>query len=85
MEKKTSSYDSPRNLWFLERFIGILLNILKENFHSGFPQIKFVFLQLLSLHNAYANELNHLFLAKGIHSEVDLRSEKIGFKIRIQF
>ena len=33
-------------------------------------------------HNAYATELNQLFLAKGFRSELDLRGEKIGFKIR---
>jgi threonyl-tRNA synthetase len=66
----------------LERFIGILI----EHFEGKFPfwvspnQIRI--LTVAEPHNAYANELNHLFLSKGIHSEVDLRSEKIGFKIR---
>jgi threonyl-tRNA synthetase len=66
----------------LERFIGILI----EHFEGKFPfwvspnQIRI--LTVAEPHNAYANKLNHLFLSKRIHSEVDLRSEKIGFKIR---
>jgi len=66
----------------LERFIGILI----EHFEGKFPfwvspnQIRI--LTVAEPHNAYATELNHIFLAKGIHSEVDMRSEKIGFKIR---
>ncbi len=66
----------------LERFIGILI----EHFEGKFPfwispnQIRI--LTVAEPHNAYATELNQLFLSKGIHSEMDLRSEKIGFKIR---
>ena len=66
----------------LERFIGILI----EHFEGKFPfwvspnQIRI--LTVAEPHNAYATELHNLFLSKGIHSEMDLRSEKIGFKIR---
>ena len=66
----------------LERFIGILI----EHFEGKFPfwispnQIRI--LTVAEPHNAYATELNQMFLTKGFRSEIDIRSEKIGFKIR---
>ncbi|MBQ3077715.1 MAG: threonine--tRNA ligase [Clostridia bacterium] len=66
----------------IERFIGILT----EHFAGAFPawlapvQVKLV--PITERHHAYAVELEKKLKDAGIRVESDLRSEKMGFKIR---
>jgi len=67
----------------LERFIGILI----EHYGGAFPtwlapvQLKIIPVNI-NYHTEYAKQLESLLLDKGIRVEVDLREEKLGYKIR---
>ncbi|QMS85552.1 threonine--tRNA ligase [Candidatus Xianfuyuplasma coldseepsis] len=67
----------------VERFIGILI----EHYAGAFPtwmapvQVKVIPVNL-GLHADYANKLNEKLLAHHLRSEIDLRDEKLGYKIR---
>jgi threonyl-tRNA synthetase len=66
----------------IERFIAILT----EHFAGAFPawlaptQVKI--LSIVEKHHPYVLELQEILDEKGIRVEVDLRNEKIGYKIR---
>ena len=66
----------------LERFIGILI----ENFAGDLPLwINPQQIRILPVSEKFiqqAQELNEKLLDAGLHSEVDVRNDKIGFKIR---
>jgi threonyl-tRNA synthetase len=66
----------------LERFIGILI----EHYAGGLPvwlaPVQAVVLNITDRQNDYAEKVAKLLSAKGFRVEVDLRNEKIGFKIR---
>lgn len=66
----------------IERFIAILT----EHFAGAFPvwlaPVQVKLLPLIDKHHDYALELQKLMEGKGIRTEVDLRNEKIGYKIR---
>lgn len=67
----------------IERFLGILI----EHYAGAFPiwmspiQLKVIPVNL-EYHEAYAKKLNKLFMDEGFRSELDLRDEKLGYKIR---
>ncbi len=67
----------------IERFIGILI----EHYAGAFPtwmapvQIKVIPVNL-EIHGDYAKELNKKFMNLKLRSELDLRDEKLGYKIR---
>lgn len=66
----------------LERMIGVLT----EHFAGAFPvwlspvQVKVI--SLTDRNQDYAQEINKQLLASGVRSELDIRSEKVGYKIR---
>jgi len=66
----------------IERFIAILT----EHFAGAFPawlapmQVKL--LPIIDKHHGYAKEVCDYLQSRGIRVEIDLRNEKIGFKIR---
>lgn len=66
----------------IERFIGILI----EHFAGAFPtwlspvQVKII--NITDNQADYANEIFKKLKSKGIRAELDLRNEKIGYKIR---
>jgi threonyl-tRNA synthetase len=66
----------------IERFIAILT----EHFAGAFPvwlsPVQVKILPLIDKHHQFANEVKEALEAKGIRVEVDLRNEKIGYKIR---
>jgi threonyl-tRNA synthetase len=66
----------------IERFIGILT----EHFGGAFPAwlapVQVKILAITERQHDYARNLAEIFKAEGIRTEVDLRSEKIGYKIR---
>jgi len=66
----------------IERFIAILT----EHFAGAFPvwlsPVQVKILVLVEKHHPYVLELKRVMEEKGIRVEVDLRNEKIGYKIR---
>jgi threonyl-tRNA synthetase len=66
----------------IERFIAILT----EHFAGAFPvwlsPIQVKILPLVDKHHEYAAKVQKELEAKGIRVEIDLRNEKIGYKIR---
>ncbi len=64
-----------------------LMSILLEQYKGAFPtwlaptQIKLIPVSL-DAHQAYAKKLNDLFIDHDLRSELDLREEKLGYKIR---
>ncbi|MDO4878827.1 MAG: threonine--tRNA ligase [Neisseria sp.] len=66
----------------LERFIGILI----ENHAGSFPlwlaPVQLVVMNITEKQADYCREVAEKFKAAGLRAELDLRSEKIGYKIR---
>ncbi|MDP4180227.1 MAG: threonine--tRNA ligase [Bacillota bacterium] len=66
----------------IERFIAILT----EHYAGAFPvwlsPVQVKILSIVEKHNPYVTELLNIFEAKGIRAEIDVRNEKIGYKIR---
>ena len=66
----------------LERFIGILI----ENYVGKFPfwlsPLQVVVLPIAEEHNKYAKKIFEELFKEGIKCEVDLRNQKINYKIR---
>ena len=66
----------------LERFIGILI----ENYAGKFPlwlsPLQAVVLPIAEEHNDYAKKIFEELFKEGINCEVDLRNQKINYKIR---
>ncbi|MFK5882741.1 MAG: threonine--tRNA ligase [Candidatus Izemoplasma sp.] len=64
-----------------------LMSILLEQYKGAFPtwlapvQIKLIPVSL-EAHSGYAKKLNDLFIDYDLRSEMDLREEKLGYKIR---
>jgi threonyl-tRNA synthetase len=62
------------------------LALLIEKYAGAFPiwlsPVQVKILPLIEKHHSYALELKKMFEEKGIRVEVDLRNEKIGYKIR---
>ena len=65
-----------------ERFIGILI----ENYAGKLPfwlaPKQVVVASIVSEVNDYADEIVNMLKKQGIRAEVDLRNEKIGYKVR---
>jgi len=66
----------------MERFLGILI----ENYAGHFPlwlaPIQVVVTTITSDADGYAEEVNRKLWAAGLRSELDLRNEKINYKVR---
>jgi threonyl-tRNA synthetase len=66
----------------IERFIGILI----EHYAGAFPlwlaPVQVKVLPITDKHAGYAQEISDMLAVAGIRAEVDLRNEKIGYKIR---
>ena len=64
-----------------------LMSILLEQYKGAFPtwlapvQMKIIPVSL-DVHGAYAKKLNDLFIDHDLRSELDMREEKLGYKIR---
>lgn len=65
-----------------ERFVGILI----ENFAGRFPvwlaPVQVVVATITSDGNAWAQDVESALKARGMRAEIDLRNEKINFKVR---
>jgi len=66
----------------LERFIGVLIEHCGGNFPAWLAPVQVVVLPIGQDYVDYAQEVHSRLQAAGLRSEVDLRNEKIGYKIR---
>jgi threonyl-tRNA synthetase len=66
----------------LERFIGILIEQYAGKFPLWLAPEQVVVCPITNDFDAYAEEVNAALTAVGIRSKLDLRNEKIGYKIR---
>ncbi|MCL2062958.1 MAG: threonine--tRNA ligase [Candidatus Cloacimonetes bacterium] len=66
----------------LERFFGTLIEFYGGNFPVWLAPVQAILLTVSDNSIDYANEVYNLFLEKNIRVNIDIRSEKIGYKIR---
>lgn len=66
----------------LERFFGILIEHYKGNFPVWLAPVQAMIIPIADRHNDYACSLDKRFKQEGVRSEVDLRREKVGYKVR---
>lgn len=66
----------------LERFIGVLIEHCGGNFPTWLAPVQIVVLPIGQDYVDYAQEVHTRLKAAGLRSEIDLRNEKIGYKIR---
>jgi len=66
----------------LERFFGILIEQYNGNFPVWLAPVQVIILPISERHNDYASSLDEKFKEEGLRSRVDLRREKIGYRIR---
>ena len=66
----------------LERFIGILIEHYAGHFPLWLSPLQIVVATITEKFNNYAMEIKDLFVKKGLKVEIDIRNEKIGYKIR---
>lgn len=68
----------------LERFIGILLEHHAGKLPAWLAPVQAVVLPITDAHGSYASDVAAWLRDAGLRVEVDLRNEKIGYKIREQ-
>jgi threonyl-tRNA synthetase len=66
----------------IERFIAILTEHFAGAFPAWIAPVQVKILPVLDKHVDYAKDLEKKLTAKGIRVEMDLRNEKIGYKVR---
>ena len=66
----------------IERFIGILIEEYAGAFPAWLAPVQAVILTITDRQDAYARTLAENLARQGFRVEIDLRNEKIGFKIR---
>ena len=66
----------------LERFIGILIEQYAGTFPVWLSPVQVMVLDIADRHADYATQVMKLLEQQGIRVKIDLRNEKIGFKIR---
>ncbi|WP_125767064.1 threonine--tRNA ligase [Lapidilactobacillus wuchangensis] len=67
----------------MERFIAYLMEIYKGAFPTWLAPVQVEIIPVnLDLHTEYAQELQKQLASQGIRVKVDLRNEKMGYKIR---
>ncbi len=68
----------------LERFIGILIEEYAGRFPAWLAPIQAIIMNISASQHEYSLKIKELIKKAGVRVEVDLRNEKIGFKIREQ-
>jgi threonyl-tRNA synthetase len=81
-ERKTPVMLHRAILGSLERFIGILLEHYAEGLPLWLAPIQVAIMNITDQQADYCQELHKELINHGIQSKLDLRNEKIGFKIR---
>jgi threonyl-tRNA synthetase len=66
----------------LERFIGILIEEFAGTFPVWLAPVQVMVLDIADRHADYASQIMSELEQQGIRVKIDLRNEKIGFKIR---
>ncbi|APZ42273.1 threonine--tRNA ligase [Acidihalobacter ferrooxydans] len=66
----------------LERFIGILIEHHEGRFPLWLAPVQMAVMNITDRQADYADSVQHALLKQGFRAIVDLRNEKIGFKIR---
>jgi threonyl-tRNA synthetase len=66
----------------LERFLGILIEHHAGRLPSWLAPVQVVLLGITDRQDAYLNEVAQFLKNQGLRVDIDLRNEKIGFKIR---
>ena len=66
----------------MERFIGVLIEHTGGNFPTWLAPVQVIVLPISQEFNDYAREVAQQLQEAGLRAEVDLRNEKIGYKIR---
>ena len=66
----------------IERFIGVITEHFAGKFPLWLSPVQAVILPIAERHHAYAQQLQQQLEAAGLRVECDIRSEKIGYKIR---
>ena len=66
----------------LERFFGVLIEHYNGNFPVWLAPVQVAFLPIADRHNNYVKNLQNRFREEGLRTFVDLRREKIGYKVR---
>ncbi|MGB2844910.1 MAG: threonine--tRNA ligase [Candidatus Aminicenantaceae bacterium] len=66
----------------LERFFGILIEHYNGNFPVWLAPVQVILIPVADRHNDYATSLTKIFKENGLRSQVDIRREKVGYKIR---
>ena len=66
----------------IERFIGILIEHFAGKFPTWLAPVQVKILPISDKFVDYADEVKESLESKGVRVEVDLRTEKIGYKIR---
>jgi threonyl-tRNA synthetase len=66
----------------LERFIGILIEQFAGTFPLWLAPVQLVVLNITDRHADYAEQVRRELEKQGLRVKIDLRNEKIGFKIR---
>jgi len=66
----------------LERFFGILIEHYKGNFPLWLSPVQVGIIPIADRHSEYASGLSRRLREEGIRSKVDVRREKMGYKIR---
>ena len=65
-----------------ERFMGILIEHYAGKFPLWLSPVQAVVLTISEKHDAYAEKVQQILQKNGVRAHLDLRNEKIGFKIR---
>ncbi len=81
-EKRTPVMIHRAILGSLERFIGILIEHYGGNFPVWMAPVQVKVIPVSDKTTDYAESVRRVLEEAGIRSEIDLRSEKIGYKIR---
>ncbi len=66
----------------LERFIGILIEQYSGTMPVWLSPVQIVIMNIADRHEQYVEQLKEKFEKQGFRVKIDLRNEKIGFKIR---
>jgi threonyl-tRNA synthetase len=66
----------------VERFIGILIEHYAGAFPTWLAPVQVKVMNITDNQSGYVNEIKSKLRAAGLRAEVDLRNEKIGYKIR---
>ncbi len=66
----------------LERFIGILIEQYSGTFPLWLSPVQVIVMNIASRHEEYAEKVRQELKKQGYRVKIDLRNEKIGFKIR---